>query len=216
MKLIALIATLFVPVVQGKDVLVSCRFVGFEPAKDGITSLVATGKDGKPETIALTVEETLSKPVMLKLEKGLITFRKGESDTAVAATAIIPAAAKDAIILFVPTEKVGLVLETLVLDSSAKAFPPGSSIILNHCPQKAKITVGEHVIEIKPDESAPVARPKEIDEFNMVSVKFELETDGTWRTAFESNVRFVKEQRNLFVSHIDSATKRPRFWIYQE
>ncbi len=216
MKHIAIVAALLVTVVQGKDVLVSCRFVGLEPNKDGITALVATGKDGKAETIALTVEEALSKPVVLKSDKGVISFRKGESDTAVAATAKIPATAKDAIIFFVPTDKEGLVLETVVLDSSAKAFPPGASIILNHCPQKAKITVGENVIEIKPDEFAPVARPKEIDEFNMVSVKFELETEGTWRTSFESNVRFVKEQRNLFVSYIEPATKRPRFWIFQE
>ncbi|MEO5916364.1 MAG: hypothetical protein ABIS50_19160 [Luteolibacter sp.] len=219
MKLILLIATLFIPVVQGKDVddvLVSCRFLGFEPAKDGTTSLVAPGKDGKPETIALTMGETLSKPVVLKSEQGMITFRKGESDTAAAATAKIPAGTKDAIILFIPTEKEGLILETLVVDSSAKAFPPGNSIVVNHCPQKAKITMGEHVIDIKPDESVAVARPKEIDEFNMVNVKSELETDGTWRIASESNIRFVQTQRNLFVMHIDAETKRPRFWFFQE
>jgi len=216
MKLIALIVTLLIPIVQGKEVLVSCRFMGFEPAKDGITALVAPGKDGKPETIALTVEATLSKPVVLKSEKGVITFRKGESDTTAAATANIPAGTKDAIILFVPTEKEGLLLETLVMNSSAKAFPSDTSIILNHCPQKARFTLGEHVIEIKPNESISVIRPKQIDEFNMVGVKFELKTDGKWRTAFESNVRFVKGQRNLCVSHVDLATKRPLFRIFQE
>lgn len=215
MKLILLITILFVPVVHGKDVLVSCRFLSFEPAKDGITSLVAPGKDGKPETVPLTVE-TMSDPVVLKPENGVITFRKGESDTAVAATANIPPTTKDAIILLIPTQKEGLVHETLVLDASAKSFPKGSSIILNHCPEKAKVTVGEHEIEIKPDESAQVTRPKEINEFNMASIKFQVETNGTWRIAFESNIRLVEDQRNLFVTYVDSATKRPRFWIFKE
>ncbi|MEO5716676.1 MAG: hypothetical protein ABIT37_24570 [Luteolibacter sp.] len=215
MKLIAIIAALLAPVVHGKDGLVNCRFLGFEPTKDGIPTLVAQGKDGKLETIALTQGDTLSKSVVLKSEDGVITFRKAESDAA-AATAKIPDGTMDVIVLFTATEKEGLVRETVVLDSSAKAFPPDGSIILNHCPQKAKVTVGDGVIEIKPDESVPLGRPKEIDDFNMASVKLELETAGVWRTVFESNVRFIKGQRSLFVAHVDPESKRPRFWMSQE
>lgn len=215
MKLILLIAALFVPAVYGKEVLVNCRFLGFEPAKDGITSLVAVGKDGKPEPIPLDLE-VLSKPVTLKSEKGVITFRKSESDTSIAATAAIPGATKDVIILFIPTGKEGLVHETIVLDSSLKAFPPGGGIILNHCPEKAKVTIGERVIEIKPDQSTPFARPKQIDEFNMVGIRLEIDVNGTWRIVSESNFRFVSDQRHLFITYIDPVTKRPRFWIYHE
>lgn len=216
MKLLLLTAALLTSMVQGKDVLVNCRFLGFEPAKDGITTLVAIGKDGKTETIPLDLE-VLSKPVVLNSEKGMILFRKSESDPSVAATAKLPSSAtKDVIIFFIPTGKEGLVHETLVLDSSLKAFPPGGGIVLNHCPENARVTIGEHLIEIKPDEMRPFTRPNQIDEFNMVGIRLEVDVTGTWRIVSESNFRFVKEQRHLFITYIDPVTKRPRFWIHHE
>ena len=193
----------------------NCRFLGFEPAKDGTTSLVATGKDGKSETIPLDLE-VVSKPVALKPESGVITFRKSESDASIAATAKLPAAAKDVIILLIPTGKEGLVHETIVLDASPKAFPQGGGIILNHCPDKANVTIGELEIEVEPNEFARFARPKEIDEFNMAGISLEMDVAGTKRKVSESNLRFVKEQRHLLVSYINPVTKRPRFWIHQE
>lgn len=215
MKLIVLIACLVAPVLHGKDVLVTCRFLCFEPAKDGTTTLVAPGKDGNSEKIPLTAD-TLSQPIVLKSEKGVITFLKEGSETVPAATAQIPAAAKDAIIFFLPTTKDGLIHETLVLDASVKAFPKGSSVIVNTCQQKAKITIGEHEFEIPPNASANHGRPATLDEFNMATVKAQLEIDQSWRTAFESNVRFVGDQRNLFVTYIDPVTKRPRMWSLSE
>ena len=215
MKPIVLIACLLSSALHGKDSLVTCRFLCFETAKDATAELLAAGKDGKPEKIPLTLD-TLSKPVVLKAENGEISFQKEGPAAAPVATARIPATINDAIILFLPTTKDGLVHETFVLDSSAKAFPKGSSVVLNICRQKAKITIGEEEFEIKPNAFIRRSRPAKLDQFNMANVKALLEIDQAWRTAFESPVRFLVDQRNLFVTYIDPASQRPRFWSFSE
>lgn len=215
MKLILLVTLLSTQVLLAKDTLVNCRFLCFEHAKDDATTLVAAGDSKSLETIPLTLKK-ISKPFALKSVNGEIAFKKSVSDTALAATAKVPAGAKDAIIVFLPSTNEALIYDTLVLDSSSKAFKKGSSIVLNIGPGNAKASIGENQVEIASNESATLARPKTLDQFNMANVRFQMEMGGSWRNAFESTVRILENQHHLFVIYLDPASKRPNTWRHTE
>lgn len=189
---------------------VACRFLCFARAKDGTAKLIAAGANGQPLDCPLPLSMP-SNPVPLVPKNGSIEFRKAVTDTAPVAVAKVPAGIKSAYVLMLPSEgKEGQIHDVVVIDDSPKGFPKDGCVVLNLYQQNVRFIIGEHQILLPPGKTAPLERPKKIDEFNMSATAFQFQSGEEWRTASESLIRFPEGQRHLFVTYVDPATKRPR------
>jgi hypothetical protein len=209
MKLVIMLCLVLAALAAGQDVpVVTCRFLCFERPPDGTAALVAIAPGNQPVDCPLNTA-SLSKPVKLAAGNGTIEFRKTAADPAPLAVAKVPGGMVAAVILFVP-KGVEQGYGTVVIEDSAKGFPPDGCVVLNLYQSDVRFVIGEHKILLPAGKTAALARPTQLDGFNMAGVAFQFQQGKDWRTAAETLLRFPEGQRHLFVTHVDPKTKRPR------
>lgn len=194
---------------------VQCRFLLF--GSDDSASVLAT--DGKGTEIASPLSNsTLSAPVNCTAADNKIGFLS-TPDRKPAATAIIPAGVKAALLVFVkiPTSaQATLPWRVLVIEDSPKNFPDGGAFVANFYNKDIRFIIGEHKGMLHPAGQYGYAQPAERDAFNMAPVIFEFLQDDKWRTASESSLRFLPGMRYLIFAFIDPTSGRPRISTYQD
>jgi len=209
MKTLALTLLAILGVAHAQE-SVACRFLCFERAKDGTTKFIAAGAGGQAVDCPLPISMP-SAPVSLVAKNGVIEFRKAVGDAAPSAVAKVPAGVGSAFVLMLPpTGNEGRIHDVVVIEDSEKGFPKDGCVVLNLYEQNVRFIIGEHQVLLPPGKTAPLERPKKLDEFNMGATAFQFQSGEEWRTASESLMRFPEGQRHLFVTFVDPATKRPR------
>ncbi|WP_193213284.1 hypothetical protein [Luteolibacter marinus] len=189
---------------------VTCRILCLNRAKDAPEKFVANGADGAIVDCPLPID-TPSNPVVLAADGAKLGFYASAGDPSPAVTAKIPSGLSDLLLIFVPGEEAGAPpYRALVLDHSPKGFPDDGCLVVNLYQKDIRFVIGEHRGLLPAGKSYPLARPAKRDDFNMAGLAFQFQSGEKWRTAAETMVRFAGGQRHLFVTFVDSKTKRPR------
>jgi hypothetical protein len=195
---------------------VLCRMVCLGQHEDGTNELYARGT-GPDKNLKIGLPQVSSgADVALTPADGQIAFYKqplvdGVPPPPVAALAAIPEGSKRVIVFFFPVSgKAPLLYETVVFDLSANAFPPGGCMVLNINSTDVRFIIGEHKLMLAPGKRTAVPRPAQRDKYNMCDVAFQFQMDQSWKTAYESTVRFPEGQQKVFITYTDARTKRPK------
>lgn len=195
---------------------VGCRFLNFG-GTDSSASVLATSNKGGEVSCPLSTNG-LSDPIVCLATDNKITFLS-PADRKPAATATIPASAKNALLVFVPTPSSAAgssPWRVLVIEDSPKNFPDGGAFVANFYSKDIRFVIGEHKGMLHPAGQHGYAIPTQRDNFNMAPVIVEFLQDENWRTASESSVRFLTGMRYLIFAYVDPASGRPRISTYQD
>lgn len=174
-----------------------------------------TGSDDSAIRCDIPSEE-LSKPIILPSSKGQIIFSKqtGQATNPVA-IAKIPNGVKNAILLFLKSnqteEKPSY--KIIVIDYSTNKAPKNGSFVFNASSNQLRFLIGNQQGYAKSGQVTSVARPKERDAFQMSRVMFQTQSNKTWKTSYESMMRFPERTHRLFVAYKDPRTEQPSLRI---
>lgn len=188
--------------------LVNCRLICLQASPGSPTSIFAG-----PAEAAVRCDlprEELSRPVKLPIMDGKIVFRTA-MDAAPIAIASIPAGKDGGLLLFLPSSDAETepAYKVLVLDDSATGLPTDGSLVFNACPANLRFLIGEQRGTPTPGQITSVKRPQKRNEFQMCGVSFQIQSGESWRTTYESMLRFPENQHRLFVAFIDPMSKLP-------
>lgn len=129
----------------------------------------------------------------------------------------IPAGMKSALVLFFPAEgnKDNMVYRTTVIDASLQGIPKDGALVMNLYHKEVRTVIGEHRLALPPGKTAGVARPKDRNDYNMSPVVFLTESNGEWKVASETLVRFPEENQQFFISYPEGKSGRLSFRALQ-
>ncbi len=198
---------------QEKARQVQCRFLGFGAPSDSVLSIDNNGA----EILCPLSNTTLSEKINCYATGNKISFLSPKDKTP-AATATIPATAKAVLLVFVPSPKKPDTLpwRVLVIEDSKKNFPDGGMFVANFHNQDIRFIIGEHKGMLRPAGMHGYEMPKNRDSFNMAPVVVEFQQGDKWRTASESNLRFLPVMRYMVFAYTDPVSGRPRINTYQD
>ncbi len=196
---------------------VKCRFV----CMDGATPPERLLNVSNKSEVACTVPANVLSPAVACFAKENVVSFVSSKDRKPAATATIPAAAKAAILLFIPAPAdpatpAALPWRVFVIEDSPQSFPDGGAFVANFYSQDIRFVVGENKIQLRPAKSHGFGPPTQRDDFNMVQVVFQFQDQDAWRTASESLLRFLPGMRYLIFAYVDAASGRPRIATFQD
>ena len=191
---------------------VSCRFLCMEGATP--PEALLCGAEKGLEVVCTVPANAPSAATVLFAKDNRLKFLTPK-DRKPAATAIIPANVKAAILLFIPVAQPQSALpwRVFVIDDSDKSFPDGGAYVANFYNKDVRFILGEHKILLHPAKSYGLPRPERRDDFNMAQVAFEFQEEQTWRSVSESLLRFLPGMRYLVIAYVDPASGRPRLFV---
>jgi hypothetical protein len=111
------------------------------------------------------------------------------------------------ILVFLPDEAKATKSKVVLVDSSAKAFPPGSFKVLNLSSVAVKIELEGKPFDFKPGETELIKDPP-VGENQTAGMKASFERDGKWHTISSGIWPHPGEKRVLQVITESGATKR--------
>lgn len=121
------------------------------------------------------------------------------------------------LVLFLPGESGGNPYRIMVIDDSEKAFPLGSSLLLNFAPVAVRFTIGEHTREVKPMTRASLPQAKQVNEMNQCNVLIAFANEANqWVPVNNTRWPTGTHKRDLVVAFIHPLTKQPTVNNYQD
>jgi hypothetical protein len=192
---------------------VNCRFLCFRGTPP--TLLVPTGPD-TTVSILLPAEEISTPTVCSVGDDNRLVFRDPAAPDKSLATVTIPPTTPSVIVVFTASSATTPAWQVLVIDDSPAKFPDGGVYVGNFQPQEIRFNIGEHKLMLKTGSIHAVAKPTQVDSFNMAPIKFEFRKDDQWRTASESTQRFTEGLRYLMFCYLDPQSGRPRVATFQD
>ncbi len=195
---------------------IACRVVCFARTKDKVEKLLIRVPEQSEVVTAFPVSHISSK-IEIPVVDGKAVFydaaSKGGSPVAIAS---IPPEIKNALIMFFPSPSDGgPSYSTSVLDFSPKGIPEDGLVVSNVSGMDARITVGEHKIQLRPGKTVPLARPNERNEYNMARLEIQTQRNGEWRTTTQTVIKFPIGLRQLFVAYPDAGKESVSFRTYK-
>jgi len=206
---------LLAPLVYSESTSVVCRLVHLKvPPK--AASIMFVGPKDAIVRCEIPYEE-ISRPVRLECVDGKISFYENEAKAAPpVAVAQVPKGVKRALLLFLSSKKDGKVNNRVIcVDYSGKEMPENGSIVFNASPNNLRFLLGEVKKEVRPGSITSVVRPERRNEFQMARVLFQSQLKKSWKTSYESMLRFPENKHRLFICYNDARTKQPSLRILQ-
>lgn len=206
-KIIILISLFSLNVLHGQTREVACRFMYFG-AKGALPKVFAVSPEGgHVPCITPTAAFSPVKPFIVSQN----TLRLVTEDKQTLANSQIPETSSSVFIVIIQTaHEPKPAWRTYVVDDNPKNFPPGGAFVVNFNPGDIRFIIGEHKGALKRATSHGYTMPEKRDDFNMAPVQFWIETDGEWRCANESALRFLPEVRYMFIAYTEPNSNRPR------
>jgi hypothetical protein len=196
---------------------IECRFLSFG-GTDSPPTVIAAAEEGTEINCPLSSSQ-ISKKISCFTAGNQIPFLSA-TDRKPIATATIPPGVDSALLVFVQTpgrtEAPAPTWKILVIEDTAKTFPPGGAFVANFYNKDIRFIIGEHKGMLKSGGLNGYAMPKERDSFNMAPVIFEFQQAEKWRIANESALRFLPGMRYLIFAYVDPLSGRPRINTYQD
>ena len=152
---------------------------------------------------------------MMPVNGSLVLYDKAAIDpknpaASLAASVILPPNLKRALVIVLPApagEKPAY--RMLVIDDSAKAFPPGESRVLPLVRVETAIQAGEHRLPVHPGKITRVPPVKKVNEFNMAQTNFYFKQGEAWVPFTERQLQFLDAYRRIFIIHVTPGALQP-------
>ena len=189
---------------------VDCRFLSLAGTPPP-PPLLNSGDARQEATVNVPVN-VLSPMIRCFADQGTIRFLAADDGRPVASAAI-PAGVDAALLVFLPAaaaEGAPPTWRVMVIEDSPAKFPDGGAFVANLYNGEIRFVIGEHRNLLRRGGSHGFQRPNQRDPFNMAPVIVQFQEGETWRTASESNLRFVPGSRFLILTYVDPASGRPR------
>ena len=193
---------------------VQIRAVLHDPVSP-IANLFYTDKAGALVRLNFRPQDLTEALSMLPVNGSLVLYDKATIDpenpaASLAASVILPPTLKRAVVIVLPTPAGGkLAYRMLVIDDSAKAFPPGESLVLPLVAMETAIEAGEHKLPIHPGKITKVPPVKKVNEFNMAQTDFYYKQGESWVPFTERQLQYIDDYRRIFIVHVTPGATQP-------
>ena len=97
----------------------------------------------------------------------------------------------------------------LLIDDSAKAFPPGESRVLPFIGIETAIQAGEHRLPVHPGKITNVPPVKKVNEFMMAQTNFYYKQGEEWVPFTERQLQYLDACRRIFIVHATPGALQP-------
>ena len=193
---------------------VQIRAVLHDPVQP-TAELFYTDKTGAVTRLNFRPQDLTEPLSMLPVNGSLVLYDKAAIDpknpaASLAASVILPPNLKRAVVIVLPApvgEKPAY--RMLVIDDSAKAFPPGESRVLPLVKVETAIQAGEHRLPIHPGKITNVPPVTKRDEFNMAQTNFYYQQGEAWVPFTERQLQFLDVCRRIFIIHATPGALQP-------
>lgn len=196
---------------------INCRFLSFGGVENP-PAVIAAAEKGTEVTCPLSPTQ-ISPKVVCYAVGNKIPFLSA-ADRKSIASATIPAGVGSVLLVFIQApgtaEAAAPAWKILVIEDTAKTFPPGGAFVANFYSKDIRFVIGEHKGMLHAGGLNGYAMPEERDSFNMAPVVFEFLQGESWRVANESALRFLPGMRYLIFAYVDPLSGRPRISTYQD
>ncbi|MDQ8190284.1 hypothetical protein [Roseibacillus persicicus] len=120
--------------------------------------------------------------------------------------------------IFIPSGDADKPYKILVLDETEKAFPLGSTILVNLAPEPTRITLGEHDMTIPPGKMEKIPMATNVNDLKQATVRIFVPMEGPrkWRPVSSTTWRILPELRNLAIAYQNPKNGRTSVNCYQE
>lgn len=118
--------------------------------------------------------------------------------------------------IFVPSGKTPDIYQVLILDEGEKAFPLGSTRVVNISPKETRITIGEQDRIIKPGTVEEIPMATQVNELNQATVRIFTPMEDKWRPISSVVWKMLPKLRNFAIAYQNPKTGRPSVNCYQE
>jgi hypothetical protein len=193
---------------------VQIRAVLHDPVQP-TAELFYTDKTGAVTRLNFRPQDLTEPLSMLPVNGSLVLYDKAAIDpknpaASLAASVILPPEIKRAMVIVLPAPAGGKpAYRMLVIDDSAKAFPPGESRILPLVKVETAIQAGEHRLSIQPGKITNVPPVTKRDEFNMAQTNFYYQQGEAWVPFTERQLQFLDVCRRIFIIHATPGALQP-------
>ena len=177
--------------------------------------LFYTDKNGAVTQLNFRPQDLTAPLSMLPVNGSLVLYDKAAIDpenpaASLAASVILPPNFKRAVVIVLPAPVGGkLAYRMLVIDDSAKAFPPGESRVLPLVNVETAIQAGEHRLSIQPGKITNVPPVTKRNEFNMAQTNFYYKQGEAWVPFTERQLQFLDACRRIFIIHVTPGALQP-------
>lgn len=193
---------------------VKIRVVLHDPVQP-TADLFYTDKTGVVTQLNFRPQDLTEPLSMLPVNGSLVLYDKAAIDpenpaASLAASVILPPNLKRAVVIVLPAPAgKNPAYRMLVIEDSAKAFPPGESRVLPLVGVETAIEVGEHKLPIHPGKITRVPPVKTVNEFNMAQTNFYYQQGEAWVPFTERQLQFLDVCRRIFIIHATPGALQP-------
>ena len=177
--------------------------------------LFYTDKTGAVVQLNFRPQDLTEALSMLPVNGSLVLYDKAAIDpknpaASLAASVILPPNLKRALVIVLPAPAgKNPAYRMMIIDDSAKAFPPGESRVLPLVGVEMAIEAGEHKLPIHPGKIASVPPVKKVNEFNMAQTNFYYKQGEAWTPFTERQLQYLDACRRLFIIHTTPGALQP-------
>jgi hypothetical protein len=218
-KLLVIFTVIIVPFAshaqeKEKPTPVMIRAVLHDPVKPH-AELFYPDPSGALNQIIFRPQDLTEPMLMLPVNGMLVLHDKANIDpenpaASLAASVTLPPDTKRAIIIVLPAPaNAKPAYRMVVLDDSAKAFPPGESRALSLIKVETAMQAGEHRLAIHPGKFTAVPRVQKVNAFNMAQTNFYYQQEGSWIAFAERQLQFLNATRRIFIIHATPGALQP-------
>lgn len=188
-----------------EDRTASCRFLFFGKQNGGPSAFVMSPSGKIPCPLPFVY---FSKAMVCTLSGNDLVLLNEQNETIMSAS--INAGTKEVFVLVVQTaSEPKPAWRAIVVNDDPQTFPPGGAYVVNLNNGDIRFIIGEHKGILNKGMTYGYAMPKELNDFNMATVKFWLNTDSKWQMASETGLRFLPRLRYFFICFRDPISGRP-------
>ena len=119
--------------------------------------------------------------------------------------------------IFIPGEPNGSPYRCFVIDDSEKTFPMGSTMAVNLATVPLRLSIGEHLREVRPGEVENIPMARKMNDRGQVSVVISIADpagEGGWRAVNQTRWFSGTDKRDLAIAFIHPKTKQPTVNCY--
>jgi hypothetical protein len=123
------------------------------------------------------------------------------------------------VFLFLPSPDASkMPYRVVALDDDEKAFPMGSTRVLNLAPVKVRLNFsGADLPAIPPGSIAVYPKVTTVDEWKMFPARIDIDNGkGGWRAVSNQSWKASDTKRDLVITTLDMKTKQPAIRMYQD
>lgn len=205
---------------------ISLRTLCFKKVGDVNELLLLTGPEDNPLPVTVPLFSSYSPEIPVKISRNTLSFalknpalgegQEQDSFPIVGEGKLADSARQVAI--FIPSGNEEKPYNVLVLDESTKAFPLGSTYLINLAPKPIRFTLGEKDLTVQPGKMGTVEKPKKVTEMNQATMRVFVPAPeaSRWQVVTSTVWRITDNRRSLAIAYEDPKSKRIYVSAHQE